>query len=594
MIFHIDSTFRNVDVYPLPSDFEIDVNGQPPASLQAKDVRSLYLSNNYCQYSFRWNGNTTSPLYQIENDSISAGIIPVSPFKCFFFESLVVIEEDYYVGLVVYDPSTGLSAVVIAYEPTTRIITLNQPIFSNQVVKPLSVFEMTHNLRYTSSIALTILLINPSYSLKNNLLILGSTKLVPSGEQTNSLFLARGINTNSIVQNLTQNWTRPIQSIVGQYRTVILKDLPSYHANDVFLVWKEKVVTLPVISNFIEIGAIQTYDIVVNAVGFRIGDVLYSQDDEPCRSPSSFRVTELLPDGRVARLRLVHPGQYTVPGMRVRLRTLEEPSPELVVRVIRSGFALVVEGQVADGVETTVQNHSFLGLLDLQTYKVLYFSISERRETFFYIDILYEDAVRLNDLYKNAQPFERVLFLLPYFSLYPNIVAPVVPFQNAVCYETKIVSISLPNLPVCGFDVLLSSVPFVFVTLFNVNSSNNESYNTLLSNNPNSLQASFVCPIANILNPDIVRYVVVRSPQSTVFKFTPRNSLRFRVTLPNGQVLRYTNRTVLYNQGTFCNDNPEISSCININDPLTTPPSPNEPSIYPYNSLNTISATFFF
>ena len=201
----------------------------------------------------------------------------------------------------------------------------------------------------------------------------------------------------------------------------------------------------------------------------------------------------------------------------------------------------------------------------------------------------------INQLYTNSTlPFR--FFVIPFFSLFPNINAPIVPYQNATCCQVSIVSISLPNLPVCGFDILLSDLPYVLVSLINVNTPNNDSYGTLVSNNPASFSANFVCPIANIRNPNIVKFVVVGSNQKTVFKFTPRNSLRFRVTLPNGELLKYSTTFIPYDIP--CKSSPlslPVSPCSSINQPLNfNTLDDNALVVFPLTSTNLISATFLF
>ncbi|NDE15971.1 hypothetical protein EBZ80_13675 [bacterium] len=61
----------------------------------------------------------------------------------------------------------------------------------------------------------------------------------------------------------------------------------------------------------------------------------------------------------------------------------------------------------------------------------------------------------------------------------------------------------------------------------------------LYSNNPNAVQAVFVASLANIRNPDLVRFAVVRSPQIVGMKLNLAESLRFAVFLPDGSPLTY-------------------------------------------------------
>jgi hypothetical protein len=142
-----------------------------------------------------------------------------------------------------------------------------------------------------------------------------------------------------------------------------------------------------------------------------------------------------------------------------------------------------------------------IGILNPLNYQMMYFSVIAYYSPLVYLNITSEEVQILNETYASQTDIPFRFFVIPFFSLFPNINAPIVPYQNATCYEVTLSSLSLPNLPVCGFDVLLSDLPYVLVTLINVNTPNNDSYGTLISNNPSSFSANFVCPIANIQNP---------------------------------------------------------------------------------------------
>jgi hypothetical protein len=162
---------------------------------------------------------------------------------------------------------------------------------------------------------------------------------------------------------------------------------------------------------------------------------------------------------------------------------------------------------------------------------------------------------------------------------------------------------------VCGFNILLADFPFVLVTLVNKNSAGGENIGTLISNIPsNASPANFVCPIANIRNPDIIKFVVVSSNQVVNFRFTPNNTIFFRVSLPNGDLLKYNaydNSNIVLSS---CNSYPKDSGFTGCNEPERIPSEfcpqnnlnlndsvhPNSKIVYAYNFENLVSATFQF
>jgi hypothetical protein len=130
---------------------------------------------------------------------------------------------------------------------------------------------------------------------------------------------------------------------------------------------------------------------------------------------------------------------------------------------------------------------------------------------------------------------------------------------------------------VCGFNLLLADFPYVLVTIANSTNPSGENRGLLITNNPNAVLSNFICPIANIRNPDIVKFVVVNSSQKMIFKFNPTDNLRFEVNLPNGQLLKY-------------NTTQSVSTCdraIPLNDDLFS----NIKHVYPVNAQN-VSAVF--
>lgn len=584
MIIHLDSTYRCITTYPYPSDFEIDFNGQSLSNRDARDVRGENVTMDYAQYSFQWIGDMTSPLFYRPRDSILVRAIPINAYTCVLVDTNEHFRlNDYFVGLLLYIPLTHTSATIIQYrESLGFLITVDQPLFEGPYT-PMSTMEYLQSDPETVRF-LEVMIINPSFSLGNNLVILGSTKLLPTTSR--EFALAKGLNTNLFVQNVTKGWTSKIKSIVGSFRTVILSEsLLPYDSNDIFIVWQKKIEYIRTTGFFVQ--GIWQYTIVESIDGLSVHEELVGENEV------RFKIDRIDHHGRALGLCLVHPGEYFRNNEIVELRRPRQMDHVVRIRVLQTGNGIVFDGCVAMHENEKDFPGFLIGVLDPTNIQMLYYSVISYYNRIVFVNITPDEALRLNDLYAINKNVPFWIFLIPFFTLYPTITAPIVPYQNAVCYEVSIVSISLPNLPVCGFNILLADIPYVLVTLVNVNTPNNDTYGTMISNNPNSFSANFVCPIANIRNPDIIKFVVVSSNQKTVFKFTPRNSIRFRVTLPNGELLKYSNQTYPYSYS--CQENTLTSGCQSINLPLNINTLDNNAvRVFPLMTSNLISATFFF
>ena len=152
--------------------------------------------------------------------------------------------------------------------------------------------------------------------------------------------------------------------------------------------------------------------------------------------------------------------------------------------------------------------------------------------------------------------------------------------QNLICVEAQLISLVLPNLPICGYNIYLADIPFVFVNLCNSQGQGCEITSTIYSNVPSAITNNFVCPIANIRNPRL-NFVILNCKQKAIFKFSPRDTLRFRVSLPNGEILKYVN-----------NKYAKLFDCPPLDIPLNLNRKRNEKIIYPYILNNSISAVF--
>lgn len=579
MILHFDSTFRNILQYPNPTEFEIDVNGQPPRSAQVLDARCQYTTDDYAQFSFKWIGTTMVPgLSTVENDAYPITFIPIQANQLVLVSNDELVKRlgnDYFVGTLFYDTVSKQSSPVISFQRDVFVITLASPLFKTfcQIT-----FQEFIQSKSSSDLIQDGYFINPTKSEGKNLLILGSTKLIP--ETQTEVALARGLNTNLFVENVSKGWTSKISSIKGVYRSVILSEFPSYDSNDIFIVWKIPTYT----------GKIKDRLFVSGLLDFRVlpTDECFCRHERLFNNDAcvEFEVLDIDVTGHIVNLRCCRPGQYLSVGQIIPLYRHGHENVVVSVQVVRTENGLL---PTIDPSVFSTSIRFIIGFFYPQNFNVIYFSLIAYRPPILYIDIPEDVVIELNANLNTSDSF----FLIPFRALYPTITVPLIADMNPVCYTVSITSISLPNLPVCGFNVLLSDLPYILVTLSTTNGSLSvDNYGTMSSNNPNAVTANFVCPIANIRNADIVKFVVVNSSQTTTFKFTPRNSLLFRVTLPNGEILRYTDTSIPYTYP--CSyETGQTGSCQGINLPLTLfSQSENTIKVFPFQISNLVSATF--
>ena len=110
--------------------------------------------------------------------------------------------------------------------------------------------------------------------------------------------------------------------------------------------------------------------------------------------------------------------------------------------------------------------------------------------------------------------------------------------QEAVCYEIKLLSISLPNAPLAvGEGSRIAFYPYVYVELANISGANAGTKNIIYSNNPNASRMLFRCTIDDISNPISSSFIDLDGDDMVqTIKFKPNDNLRFSVRLPNGEI----------------------------------------------------------
>jgi hypothetical protein len=563
MILQIDSNFRDFRIYPDISQFTININAE--SYLPENDVRSTYVTDFFAEYVFSWFGNTQCPgISKLPNDSVQIQFIPISSQKIIIVDFIgvnVIIKNDFLVGLLF--SSDNQSSQIIQYNSTTRVALLQDSLFQ----------EFQSNFCYGDPVVgendvLQGYITNFSFFWKKNLTILGSSPFFPTPAL--EFLLAEGLSTSLFVQNVTKQWTSRITSVKGRFRNAILEDMPSYSSNDLFIVWKKQ--SPYMYESLFPLSAFALYRFVIHrsGTGFSIGQLLHSLDFSILCTVTSIDVR----DGSIFSLEINLPGDNLSIGQEIILYD-EANTNTCTILVTDTKSVLRVSSPFNSSMYFSSQTF-LLGIVNKtnQSLFYLYYLSQERQLIYFNIDII--DFEYLNNVvFQEMNRFQ--VFFIPYRSNLPSINIPRISLQEKTCYKIRLLSISLPNLPVCGYDVLLSFFPYVIVTLSNGPGSNLE--DTLLTNNPNAFSSNFIVPIANIKNPLIVRFVSIRSPfNSATMKLFLRDSIFFSVRIPNGELLRFKTSNQIV--------------CSSLDEPLNKLYSPNDRQIFVSNVENSINAVF--
>ena len=552
MIIQIDSGFRDYQKYPFNSEMTISINGQP--RYEKNDIRSTNITENFIQSAFQWVGNSdqNNPLSKIPKDTYRTKIIPIRSNQCIIIPENDKIKNlintiDYFIGIQLWIEETNQTSTVILYDKKLFLITLDEDIFTI-FFENLS-FEDCFKNNNIENFSIEGYFINTSYHEENNLILLGITKT--NYQPANKFIISTGAYRSLIVENVTKNWKRRIIDVNGIFRHVLLEDIPSYDSNDFFILYQEPTIFRNEKKEFFKNG-------------IDIFSVLSIKNPPLYREKFKYKdiLLEVI-NQHPLTLKIIHPGN-NITDKEITLKSSTEN--ELIIRIQSIGSGFIMKEN------TTILNELYLlGLIDTSSNNVEYFTIQNVKENIVYIDYFTFEPLFLMVEY---------LYFIPYRQVFPNLVIPTIPTQNLICVETQLISLVLPNLPICGYNIYLADIPYVFVSLCNSQGQGCEISSTIYSNVPSAISNNFVCPIANIRNPRL-NFVVLNCKQKAIFKFSPRDTLKFRVSLPNGEILKYIN-----------NKYSKLFDCPPLDIPLNLNRKRNEKIIYPYILNNSISAVF--
>lgn len=502
-IMNIDSTYRDRKMYELSTEFGVVVNSTPGRD----SASNIYHVNNIIYSKFRWEGNSTTI---VDGDTISGNFTD-------FASQFVVLDAahyspivNFYIGCTFVIDYSGASSVIVFYDPNRNLITLENPI-------PVSLYDPADT---------AYRIINPSYTFKNELLLLGSNLFVDlSQDNVNNLFFLKSGPTNSLfVQNVSQGWVLPIARVMDHYRVVTFsQDMPAYENGDLFQIRQSPLALMFKTIASEQKNAVESWELTQVGQGYSLNDVvvLFSTSLPAPWLPAQFRVVSVSPDGAIRQLSLIDPGEgYYAGEYHLKIGT----NDTAVMRVMRVASALQVDQSPHDQACDYILYAPFMSMTTLALFTVYsvkgsYIFISNPENMIFPIG----DAIEL----------------MVYRQTPTGLVVPVVSFKQPVCYDVSLIHLILPNQPVSGYNVLPTFFPYLMLELYNTSCPNNNA-GILYTNNPYTEKVAFYCPIGNPKNPLIVSYLIVlSSSQVQTMVWTPTDNLFFRVVLPNGETLRF-------------------------------------------------------
>lgn len=561
-ILTLDSDYRNPYLFPNNTDYNVVINPNTPGSESSSASNAATSTEviNPVFSRFMWVGTETFPLSVLTpgvvdypSNAVSGTIFKYYGLDTFMIDFLVAGAEipssvDYFVGLtlMIYVPprrqgtfptteyQTGL---VSNYDPSTRMIRTQTPFEQDFLDRVMA---------RTTTLTTNFVIINPSKTLGNNLVILGQNNLeslrgrcpsVVEGGFSNedyqnyvgALALKNAPTDSLFVQNATRNWIVPMISLQPYNRTAFLALNPvvPWELTDIFqLRIRGDVLTVLVVSESIP-------DMVIDAViarpgsGYSVGSVVPVSPSGSVRILSVDGSGGIVAYGWVERSSMVKDGQFLDVGVGGGVLRVVSTAP--VALPISRADAVRIGDEASSGVSRFVV---YIPVIDIDFFK----SIAEFRGIAEGADGAYLCVSNIGNLCRpTVEPGTYVECML-YRGNMTGLEAPVVPHQQQVCYRIRLLTLILPNQPVRGFNQLPSFFPYLLLELYNTNFRSN---NVMYSNNPHTDKVAFFCPIGNPRNQLISNFVTVWSSQHNIVKWSNIGYLHFRVLLPDGSTLVY-------------------------------------------------------
>lgn len=492
-ILMIDSSYRDRKTYPLNTSFALPINATEP-------------NTNYIQVPlifFKWSFPQISVVGTLIGGTIT-NIVLSSEFSVSLY--------NYYIGCFIkfYNSSSVLleSSKVLSYDPSTNSVVLDNPISINTVNSTDSI-----EISYFDSISF------PFY-----IQVVGYIDGIIS--EYNNLYL----------YNRTKNLMFEIAELdrfgfIRLYETMN----SSYDINDEF--------EIRLSSNHYKITSSE-YNISVSK--YMIDSSKHVNLYSIGQIVQILSTTEIIDTPQLYRVKLIEPlelelisygGNYSLGEYYVIVPEEKsgEPSeydnyfPIQIIETVATCHCPLVS------IPSPLNNVLYLG--NFRFGSLIHFSYTIF-STWIVINNMDAYTEILLDLYKDETILD-VYFLPTYQTPVSFNVANSSFPTNPICFNIELVSLILPNKFVKGYHQLLSFFPYVVVKLYNMALPTKTKNYSIITNNPFTSISQFICPIGNLLNPFIIRFVEISSNMNQSLQLNPHEDMFFEVCLPDGTVLEY-------------------------------------------------------
>ena len=503
-LMNIDSTYRDRKQYQFSTEFGVIVNATPGYY----SAGNIYSVNNIVYARFQWNGNATTTIL---NDTIVGNFTDFSNSFITLDPTHQATKLNFYIGCeFVMGTPARVSSVIIFYDPSRNMITLQDPIDDS--------FYNPADTSYR--------IINPSNNYGNDLLLLGTNLFVNlANDNVIPLLLLKSGPTNSLfIQNVTANWILPIYKVLNNFRVVTFENnMPSYQNGDLFQIRSNSELFVFTAASTNLVDSIQRYKLLSNGSGYAVNDIVevFSATLPLPTITAYYKVTAVDASGGITQLQLDHPGEnYSAGIWSLKIGTNETAS--IQITSLQQSVEL-------NNLPPQDSDEFILYVPYINPIGDALFTITSIQRYFVFFDNNTSSTITLNE------PIELML----YRKRPTGLTMPLVSYKQPLCYEVSLIHLILPNQPVYGFNVLPTFFPYLMVELYNT-SSVGSNLGVLYSNNPNTEKVSFYCPVGNPRNPLIVSYLIVlSSTQIQTLSWAPTDNFFFRVVLPNGETLKY-------------------------------------------------------
>ena len=146
--------------------------------------------------------------------------------------------------------------------------------------------------------------------------MLGSTKF--SSNVSSNLVVVKGLNSELYITNVTRNWTTEIVSIEGEFRNVIVKDIPSYESNDFFIVTLRPATNQLVSDTTPFQNGLRFFKIIESSLHVPLNSIFEYKNSS---STVSLKVLKTDCDGKVLDVKILDPGDNLTLGGDINLLT---------------------------------------------------------------------------------------------------------------------------------------------------------------------------------------------------------------------------------------------------------------------------------